>query len=77
MKMTNEHFAYLEKKIKEVINENPDMYDQYMSEGLNHMRYNWDLLWMADLTTFTCNDLYEYLNDTHINTALRKITGKN
>ena len=76
MKISKEHFDYLTSKIQEVIAENPTMYDNYMKEKFSHMRYNWDLLWMADLTNFTTNDLYEYLNDTHIDTALKAITGK-
>ena len=77
MKMKQEHYDYLEKKINAVIENDPFMYNAYMDEGLSHMRYNWDLLWEADLTDFTTNDLYKYLNDTHIDTALRKITGRN
>lgn len=36
-------------------------------------RYRWDLLWMAFKEKWVCDTLYPYLNDTHIDSALRSI----
>lgn len=36
-------------------------------------RVRWDLFHATNLTGWTCETLYHYLNDTHIDTALRAI----
>ena len=38
-----------------------------------YLRYRWDLLHMAGLTPYVCKNLYSYLDDSHIDTALRSI----
>jgi len=40
---------------------------------LTTTRYQWDIVRHAGLMTWVCDTLYEYLNDTHIQTALNKI----
>lgn len=37
------------------------------------MRHRWDLLYAANLSQWAIATLYKYLNDTHIDTALRSI----
>ena len=34
-------------------------------------RFRWDLFRAAGLITWACDNLYNYANDTHIDTALR------
>lgn len=54
--------------------------DAYRSAGLTALRYRWDLVYAAfrpnvegaSLSWF-CDTMYDYLDDTHIDTALRKI----
>ena len=36
-------------------------------------RYRWDLWYQAGLSRFACDELYDYMNDDHIDTALRNI----
>lgn len=36
-------------------------------------RFRWDLLYKARLSPWICDNLYSYLNDSHIDTALKKI----
>ena len=36
-------------------------------------RLRWDALYMAKLTPFLCANVYPYADDTHVDTALRKI----
>jgi len=36
-------------------------------------RFRWDLFHAAGGTKFACDTLYDYLNDDHIDTALRAI----
>jgi len=70
MKMKLEHYNYLFEQIKKVENKETFKNDCLLSP----MRYRWDLLYAAKLSTWICNNLYSYLNDDHIDTALRKIT---
>jgi hypothetical protein len=69
--MKSDHFEELKTAIETVIHNNPDMYKSYIERGLSNMRYRWDLLWASK---FDVGKWYYYLNDTHIDTALRKIT---
>ena len=45
----------------------------YKSAGLSHKRYRWDLARDSGLLRFICDTLYTYLNDDHIDTALRSV----
>lgn len=80
MKMLEEHYNKLEQAIREVQKNNTNItIETYAKRGLTAKRYRWDLLnaaiiegkrschWLSD-------HLYGYLDDTHIDTALRKIT---
>lgn len=47
-----------------------------MNEGKSkdiEKRLRWDCLYAAGLTPFICDNLYSYLNDDHIDTALKNI----
>lgn len=70
MKMRDSDFSRLKRLIDGVISANPNMKREYMELGLTSKRYRWDLLW---LSRFEVVELYDYLNDDHIDTALRKI----
>ena len=79
MKITKEHYDHIEK----VITEKLYIVGQTMESAVNHCRHTtgytdkkirWLLLNGSGLTPFVCNTLYKYLNDSHIDTALRKIT---
>ena len=76
MKMTAEHFDIIAKRIKETFPAPAlaSIYVDYKKQGLSDMRFRWDLLHAAVSSSFICSDLYSYLNDGHIDTALRKIT---
>lgn len=81
MKMKPEDFAVLKQRVEAVVAANPGAAALYKSKGLTHMRYRWDLLYASGLkigdgvgTTGDLN-LYAYMNDTHIDTALRAIVG--
>ena len=75
MKMKHEHFKELENAIVPIMNIIP--LDAYKDAGLTEKRYRWDLCHKANLGNFICRTLYPYLNDDHIDTALRKITNTN
>ena len=81
MKIKGEHYEALEAAIKPVMAQHA--YSEYVAAGLSGKRYRWDCLhasgidWSRDgVGTGTgglC--LYSYLDDSHIDTALRVITG--
>lgn len=73
MKMTQEHFDALEDAIHRALETFPETLDAYLKAGQSAKRYRWDVLWHAKQTEFVCRTLYQYLNDEHIDTALRKI----
>ncbi len=81
MKMTAEHFATLKEACHKVLTENPNAQDTYHQHGLTPKRFRWDVLYAAKIndessSRWICDNLYSYLNDTHIDTALKTIVGR-
>ena len=88
MKMTNEHFEQLSALIVEraesVAKRNDKTVKQFLAEYRDQvapvandadMRVRWDLVWSIPFKTRSelFDQLYKYLNNDHIDTALRKI----
>lgn len=71
MKMRPEHLAKLKAAITPLDTE--ERRADYVKQGFSSMRYRWDLLYAAQASNWICTMLYPYLNDTHIDTALRSI----
>lgn len=71
MKIKPEHFAKLQSAIRPL--DTKERRALYLENSLSDKRYRWDLTYAAGLSPFICADLYAYLNDDHIDTALRKI----
>ena len=71
MKMTQEDFSYLQRRVAEFDTEFNR--SQYKAANLSTTRYQWDLVCHAKLMPWICESLYPYLNDSHIQTALNKI----
>jgi hypothetical protein len=46
---------------------------RYKAAGHSDKRYQWDLARHAGLIPYFCDVLYAYLNDDHINTALKRL----
>lgn len=76
MKMSPDHYGYMKAEIQRLQDQNPGMYEKYKAGGLSDMRYRWDLFHAVKWTPGFINDLYKYLHDNQIDTALRSITGK-
>lgn len=77
MKMQAAHYAHILNAIaaiprdkaaahKEALKSDPRVKDQAM-------RYRWDLFWAVRQESKIIHELYQYLNDTHIDTALKSI----
>lgn len=79
MKMLKEHYEEIWNRCSEYDTE--DRRALYRASKLTAMRYRWDVAHIAfgDLpggwSRWVCDNLYSYLNDTHIDTALRKVFG--
>lgn len=78
MKITPEDYEILKKAIKDVVDNTPDpenLFDETMSET----GFAWSLFWATGLCIGDgqgCQgdiNLYAYLNDNHITTALKRI----
>lgn len=75
MRMKPEHYQYLEQEIKGNLTVAKPLED-YLKAGMSARRWRWDLCYLIPgLNRWICNNLYQYLNDDHIDTALRQITG--
>lgn len=80
MKMTPEHYAHLldalRRRMSTVTPEQLRTYFEHLAHDPQvadpHKRLRWDLLHSAGLTPWLCDTLYAYLNDDHIDTALRR-----
>ena len=84
MKMKPEHFEHIKSEISEVLlkyNTDNKLVEEYR-QGLYpradktkdvQRRFCFDLLHGAGLSSFVCGNLYQYLNDDHIYTALKAI----
>jgi len=82
MKITVNHYNALKQAIDALLEANPDLPDRYRNgqypradktKDLNQ-RFRWDLFW-AVRHQFDV-DLWSYLLDEHIDTALRRIVPK-
>ena len=71
MKMRTEHRDTLRDTIAPI--DTPERRADYVKQGFSSMRYRWDLLYAAQASNWICSTLYPYLNDGHIDTALRSI----
>ena len=84
MKMKPEHFAHLKAAINKAIEghgglsvvvrryETGDFPRSDKTKDLN-MRFRWDLLHVSNLYSWMHDTLYKYLDDKHIDTALKSI----
>jgi hypothetical protein len=80
MKIEFQDYKILFDAIQQVRRNYPEMtLDYYIKNNLgkdHEKRWRWDLLYAAKNFMpqhFVCDVLYKYLNNTHIDTALKKI----
>lgn len=75
MKMTKDHYTRLESLVKNVIASNPGSKQLYQDKNLSMMRYRWDLYHVVTTQDRSLTiELYKYLDDNNIDTALKAIT---
>jgi hypothetical protein len=73
MKMKQADFKRLEKSMNMGLCCQPDRYRDYINMGYSEERWRWDVFFRFVHPVFQL-DLYRYLTDSNIDTALRKIT---
>jgi len=78
LKITSDHFTALDAGCKAVLSAHPGLASQYQMAELSSIRMRWDVLRAATIqgvsgTAWICANLYSYLNDNHIDSALRAI----
>jgi hypothetical protein len=80
MKMKKEHYDFVEEKMKPLMEKVNNHRKFLVVEGKAkdvEMRLRWDVFSTAGLTNYVCEVLYSYLDDSHIDTALKKILKDN
>ena len=76
MKMKKEDYQYLKARLEHLTEKIQPHREWIIADGKAkdvEMRLRWDLLHAAKINGFIISTLYPYLNDSHIDTALRKI----
>ncbi len=83
MKIHSKDLAVLEQAVRRAMSDNPTMASEYEVKGLSDKRLRWDLLRLSGLDVFGDGigthadlNLYAYLDDSHIDTALRHCVSK-
>lgn len=75
MKIKKEHIDYMKHAI--CADSKAPTLAEYTQKGLSAKRWRWDLLYRAKISAWISDNIYPYADDTHIDTALRHITGTN
>ncbi len=73
MKIRPEHYSKMKSDIMAVLSTIEQQRIAECRAALSEKRFRWDLMYAAKLTPFICSELYSYMNDEHIDTALRSI----
>ena len=81
MKITKEHFNYLKAAIEKTLQANPNAVELYETGQFPRadrvkdlqIRFNYDLLHASVKSSWISDNLYTYMNDDHITTALKRI----
>ena len=81
MKLKPDDYAAIRAAVLDYVGRYPDAMGLYKHGGLSPMRFRWDLLRAAGVhlgSRTACSTpgtvkVYDYANDTHVDTALRRI----
>ena len=81
MKIKQEHYRIISNALNAVGEKLNAASKEYKQNGMSEMRFRWDVFYFAKIegnsTKWLCDNLYSYLNDSHIDTALRQYFGHN
>ncbi len=70
MKIKPEHFQHIYDAVSKYVVGNRSACVAHKAT-VNPARFRWDLFNASGLTSYACDSLYSYLNDEHIDTAMR------
>ena len=73
MKMSIEHYNIIKNQINNLDREKVVAHKNLKLGKDIAKRFRWDLFHAAKLSQFACDHLYSYLNDNHIETALKQV----
>lgn len=80
MKIKQEHYNFLKEKMKVTLHSKGLTGKQIINDyiikkiGNDHTkRACFDVLYASNLSNFICKELYSYMNDDHIYSAIKKI----
>lgn len=76
MKIAKAHYEHMKQAILPLKDRIAGQREFIINEGKAkdiEKRLRWDCFYAAKLSTFACDNLYQYLNDDHIDTALKAI----
>lgn len=78
MKVKSEDYEYMKSKMsREISKKDAERHRHYLLKDPKvkdlEKRFRWDCVYAAKLSGFICHSLYDYCNDDHIDTALKKI----
>jgi len=84
MKIKQEHFSIIQSSIKSVLESYPNLVGSYEAGQFHksdkvtdlQKRFCFDVFSLTNLPSEFMNELYNYLNDDHIYSALKKICPK-
>jgi hypothetical protein len=72
--MTGFDFNLLKSRIEKCIETHPDAHQQYKKNDIPYTQFIWDIFWVSTKDhSYIQKHLYKYLNDNHIETALKRI----
>ena len=81
MKIKNEHFEHLKGEIESLLEKYPGIVYEYQtgnfprSDKVKNLqkRFCFDIVYGAGLSKWVSDNLYPYMNDDHLYTALKRI----
>lgn len=75
LKMTDVHYEVLKSDF-EALSKKMDLLHikaRYEQAGHTPLRFHWDMFWYLKNSAWVCRELYPYLTDDHIDSAIVKI----
>jgi hypothetical protein len=76
MKMKHEHYNYIRESFEKSAQWSPLIRESIANENKakdHAKRLRWDMLYTVIGSRWICDNLYSYLDDSHIDSALRSI----
>lgn len=75
MKIKTEHYRHIRDAIRDNVSL-PELHEAILKDGRYKdfgKRLRWDAAYKAGLSTWISDNLYPYMNDDHVDTALKAI----